>query len=234
MGDRVIYDAGLPRNATVATIINGNRWQWPAVNSTELLVLKEATLQLSFTPCGTQDKIHWLPTTLGLFTIRTAWEHIRQSKAPVPWKHIVWFSGNLPKASFILWLAVKRRLGTQDRLHPLQPGTTCLMCNLQLETHDHLFFECPYSQQLWHTISLRGTFFTPSIPWGQLIPWLSSNWKGNSLQMKTNLLFLSITVYHLWRERNNRFHVHTSTSVQDLGSLIVQDVRLKLSTYWGV
>ena len=134
--------------------------------------------------------------------------------------------------SFIHTLASgQKAFGKQDRLHPLLPDTTCLLCNIQLETHDHLFFECPYSQQLWHNISLRGSFFTPTIPWDLLIPWLSTNWKGNSLQMKTNLLCLSLTVYYLWRERNNRFHVHTSTSVPDLGSLIVQDVRLKLSTY---
>ena len=234
MGDKVIYDAGLPRNATVASIINGNTWQWPTANSPELLVLKEDTLQLSYNPCGSQDRIHWPPSSSGIFSIRTAWEHIRQAKALVPWKHIVLFSGNLPKASFILWLAVKGQLGTQDRLHNLPPNTSCLLCSLQLESHNHLFFYCPYSQQLWHHISLKGDFITPSIPWGHLINWLPSNWKGKSLQIKTKLLCLSITIYYLWRERNSRFHSHTSTGVQDLLSLVVEDVRLKLSTYRGV
>ena len=231
MGDRVIYDAGLPRNATVSSIIHGHSWQWPPANSTELLVLKETTNSLPYSPSGGQDSIQWLPIASGRFSICSAWAHIREVKALVPWRHMVWFSGNLPKASFILWLAVKRCLGTQDRLHNLPLDTVCLFCSLQLESHDHLFFDCPYSRQLWRSISQKGNFTSPTIPWELLISWVSSCWKGHSLQIKINLLCLSITIYHLWRERNDIFHSHSSKSVQDLVVLIEHDVRLKLSTY---
>ena len=234
MGDRVIYDAGLPRYVTVASIIQGTRWQWPMANSTELLALKEETLLLPYSPSGEPDRIFWLPSPSGLFSIRSAWEYYRQAKPQVPWWRIVWFSGFLPKASFILWLAVKCRLGTQDRLHQLPPNTKCLFCNRQLESHGHLFFECPYSRQVWYHISLKGRFSTPRIPWEQLISWLSIHWRGNSLHLKINLLCFSITIYMLWRERNSRFHSHSFIPTQDLISSIVENVRLKLSTFRGI
>ena len=60
MDDRVIYDAGLPRNATVSFIILGHSWHWPPANSTELLVLKDITYSLPYTPSGEQDSVHWL------------------------------------------------------------------------------------------------------------------------------------------------------------------------------
>ena len=44
MGNRVIYDLGLQRSVRVQAVINGNRWQWPATNSHDLITLKEATL----------------------------------------------------------------------------------------------------------------------------------------------------------------------------------------------
>ena len=61
MGDRVIYDAGLPRNAKLASIINEHCWQWPIANSTDLLALKVETLSLFFIPSGLQDSIHGSP-----------------------------------------------------------------------------------------------------------------------------------------------------------------------------
>ena len=134
MGDRVIYDAGLPRNVTVASIINDNMWHWPVENSPDLLVLKKDTLGLSYNPDGNQDSIHWLPSPSGHFSICTAWDHIRQVKAPVPWKHIVWFSRNLPKASFILWLAIKGRLAPKIdfTICPLTLAVYCVAFNWNL------------------------------------------------------------------------------------------------------
>ena len=116
----------------------------------------------------------------------------------------------------------------------MPPDTSCLLCGLQLESHDHLFFACPYSTQLWHRVSMKGDFSTPAIPWRQHIQWLSAHWKGKSLQLRIKLLCLSLSIYHIWRERNRRFHTQTTTSVPNLFSLVVEDIRLKLSSYRGI
>ena len=229
MGERVIYDAGLPRNATVSTIIHEGSWRWPLANSTELLILKEETTNLSFLPTDGSDTIKWLLSSSGRFSTSSAWDQVRESKPQVFWKHIVWYPGNLPKASFILWLAVRRKLGTQDRLPLLLQGTLCLLCNTQLETHDHLFFECQYSRQLWTFMSFKGGFSTPNSQWGNLVIWLSSNWKGKSLLVKSWKLCLAISIYHLWKERNRRFHSQRSLTVQEKVEVITEEVRLKAS-----
>ena len=65
MGNRVIYDAGIPRTATVASIIHRGTWRWPMANSTELLALKEVTAGLSFLPNGNPDSIKWLLSSSG-------------------------------------------------------------------------------------------------------------------------------------------------------------------------
>ena len=46
MGNRVIYDSGLSKAAKVEAIVNGDIWQWPVANSTELIMLKEFTLDI--------------------------------------------------------------------------------------------------------------------------------------------------------------------------------------------
>ena len=97
MGDRVIYDAALPRNAKVAAIIIDISWQWPVANSMDLLALKEETCSIQ--PSGLQDSIVWLPSSSGDFFVSSTWNHIKRPKIPVPWSHLVWFPGNLPKAA---------------------------------------------------------------------------------------------------------------------------------------
>ena len=46
MGNRVIYDVGLPRTARVSAIVRENSWHWPIANSPELLILKETTISI--------------------------------------------------------------------------------------------------------------------------------------------------------------------------------------------
>ena len=215
----------------VASIIHEQHWQWPLANSTELLTLKEETLSLGFQPSGLQDRLCWLPSSSGSFSTSSAWMHFREHKALVPWKHIVWFSGHYPKASFILWLAVKKKLGTQDRLYNLALDARCLLCNSQPETHDHLFFDCPFSSHVWSLVCQKGGFTSPRAPWEAFISWVSSNWKGNSLSHKIKKLCLAISIYMLWRERNNRFHTQRSKDIQEIALSIVVEVRLKLSTF---
>ena len=65
MCDRVMYDAGLPRTATVASIVHEGRWRWLVSNSTKLLILKEATATLHFLPSGNPDSIKWLLSASG-------------------------------------------------------------------------------------------------------------------------------------------------------------------------
>jgi hypothetical protein len=66
--------------------------------------------------------------------------------------HLLWFKGHIPRHSFILWLASLDRLRTMDRLHGGVPTTTCILCGIHMETHEHLFFECSYTGLVWTSI----------------------------------------------------------------------------------
>ena len=109
MGDRVIYDAGLPRTARVSAIIRDNTWHWPVANSPELITLKETTLGLPPPDNNMKDRISLSPTTSKIYTTASAWNLLRDVKGKVIWHNLVWFSGHIPKAAFILWLAVKQK-----------------------------------------------------------------------------------------------------------------------------
>ena len=145
LGNRVIYDSRLPRSTLVASIIQDNRWHWPLANSPELISLKEVAQNIPPPSSNSKDTVLWSPSHLGQYSTKSAWNTFRETRSIVSWSNI-WFPGKIPKASFILWLVVKKKLNTQDRLFNSIPNAECLLCNSQLETHDHLYFECPVSK----------------------------------------------------------------------------------------
>ena len=126
---------------------------------------------------------------------------------------------------------MKKKLGTQDRLFNPHPGILCLLCSSQVETHNHLLFECPFSQVVWCKVQQKGNFHVPSLPWEDLVLWTSHRWKGHSFSSKVKKLSLAVVVYNLWRERNNRFHKNTTTRPEEIFTSITDQIRLKLSTY---
>ena len=232
MGDRVIYDSGLQRHAKVATIIRNGEWRWPLANSNELLTLKEAIPQEMIPHMDMEDSIIWALTPSGNFTTKSAWEAVRRSHPPAIWSKLLWFHGNIPRAAFILWLAIRGRLSTHDRSHipQVDPGR-CLLCDAAPESHHHLFFECPMSMQIWHSILQKGHLSVPHLPWEALIGWLSSNWNGAVLSSRILKLCLAVTVSSIWQERNTRLHENSHQNVASIMHMILETVRMCLSTY---
>ena len=146
MGDRVIYDSRLRRDAKVSSIIRAGSWAWLVENSTGLITLKKSIPTQIIPHPDKEDCIVWTMHLGGYFSISSAWKAFRVHRPLVEWASIVWFSGSLPKASFILWLAIRGRLSTQDRLFNISPAACCSLCGDNLEDHNHLFFTCAFSR----------------------------------------------------------------------------------------
>ncbi|KAL0286499.1 UNVERIFIED_CONTAM: hypothetical protein Sangu_2730100 [Sesamum angustifolium] len=77
---------------------------------------------------------------------------LRPKRAKQPWQMVIWKTFIPPKYSFILWLGLRGRLSTRDRLMFLQEDSSCSLCINTQETAKHLFFECPFSDFVWTNI----------------------------------------------------------------------------------
>ncbi|KAK2658718.1 hypothetical protein Ddye_005251 [Dipteronia dyeriana] len=138
---RVIYDSGLSINAKVNAIVLDDNWRWPAAISIDLAEIQSR--MPSYNPnSALDDRILWLPSSNGIYSAASAMESLRTPHPLVSWYKIVWFLQNIPMMGFILWLAIKGRLSTLDRVQRYNPQvvTMCVLCNSQAETHAHLFF----------------------------------------------------------------------------------------------
>lgn len=86
----------------------------------------------------------------------STWSTILVQFPIVPWHKIVWFSKFMPRHRFILWLVIEGKLRTKDKLQTwgITVNLSCPLWNIQDEALDHLFSECPSSDQVWSCISV--------------------------------------------------------------------------------
>ncbi|GJU65564.1 putative RNA-directed DNA polymerase, eukaryota, reverse transcriptase zinc-binding domain protein [Tanacetum coccineum] len=92
----------------------------------------------------------------GLKASACAWEAIRPRGNEVLWHHTVCFSHCIPRHAFHIWLVMRRSLKTPDTLRHWDVDAStdlsllrCSLCDAQQDSHEHQFFECALSSQVW-------------------------------------------------------------------------------------
>ncbi|XP_074315626.1 uncharacterized protein LOC141651830 [Silene latifolia] len=110
-----------------------------------------------------------------------------------------------PKHGVIGLLAAQNKFPTVDNLciRGLVLVNRCSLCECQAETADHLFFECPYSAEVWDSIAswLKIPCLTNL---AQTLTWFSNHNRGRSWVKKQRRCALLSVIYLLWSERNKR------------------------------
>lgn len=164
---------GIALNSTVETVVNTyrrRRLRNPILMQIESEILNLQELGLS----QSDDNCLWMRKNGEFrpdFLTSQTWNLIRVHAPRVPWFKGIWFKEATPKFSFLSWLAVHDMLSTGDRLlrwnH--QANSTCWLCNAVMETHDHLFFDCSFSAEVWRG-TIRGLDSVgPSVHWPALL-----------------------------------------------------------------
>ncbi|PWA63180.1 reverse transcriptase domain, Reverse transcriptase zinc-binding domain protein [Artemisia annua] len=152
---RDIYHAGFNSTSTVKEVVHINCGMWPYE-----WIMKYDTLASINVPMlnDRDDKLRWKDENgnLNQFSVRSVWEAIRPRGNSVSWFHVVWFSQCIPRHAFLTWLLMGERLKTQDTLRSWDVPITvnvddlrCPLCKTVQDSHAHLFFECPFSIQVW-------------------------------------------------------------------------------------
>ncbi|PWA92968.1 reverse transcriptase zinc-binding domain-containing protein [Artemisia annua] len=182
-----------------------------------------------------EDHAHYL---LARFSVAYAWESLRTRADVVEWFHIPWFSHCIPRHAIHLWLVIRHKLKTQDILRESDVGPdvdlsliSCPLCETVPDSHPHLFFECPFSMQVWFQV--RGLSGMDSVPplLGDVITFLVPISKGRLVASIISRLLPAATTYYIWLERNARLFKRKKSTVAEVVQVIVSNVRLKLVTF---
>ncbi|GJT51300.1 retrotransposon protein, putative, ty3-gypsy subclass [Tanacetum coccineum] len=121
-----------------------------------------------------------------------------------------------------------KKLKTQDRLRQWGVGPSidlnllkCPLCDLVPNSHDHLFFECAFSSQVWSKVrALCGMDFIPP----RLIDvttFINPISKSKTEVSILSRLVLATTSYYIWMERNGRLFKKNTSSPDQIVDVII-------------
>ncbi|RAL46312.1 hypothetical protein DM860_015305 [Cuscuta australis] len=139
------------------------------------------------------------------YTVLDGYESLKGAKERVAWAGMVWSRWSLPKHQFIAWLIWKGMIQTKDRLKKfLLIDITCVMCDKEEESADHLFCSCAYANTVH----------------GRVSGWLKVDIHADSIEdlcrkvelgrsrTQKGILAASIKAccYYIWKARNANIH----------------------------
>lgn len=157
-------------------------------------------------------------TAMGLSGI--AYEYFRVSAQKVTWVKTVWTSFIPPKYSFTLWLAMRGKLLTRDKLEYLHIDQGCGLCGGKEETIRHLYFECPFSRALWTELrrwcGLRREMTTLAAS----AKWIKKESRGTTWISRRRRLVFVCTVYYIWITRNRLYFEGLAPHMDDIVATI--------------
>ena len=102
------------------------------------------------------DKHVWMHTSFEQFSSKSCYKAFFMGSISFePWKRL-WKTWAPPKYKFFLWLAIKNKCRTANRLkrRGLQHPLVYTLCDQRQETVQHLLCTCSFARQFWHDILL--------------------------------------------------------------------------------
>ncbi|KAF4395244.1 hypothetical protein F8388_001631 [Cannabis sativa] len=114
----------------------------------------------------------------------------------------IWDKLVVPKYRFIYWQISNSQLLTRDYLHRIMaiPNNLFPVCEADVETHEHLFFNRPYSYQVFEAVNKwLGTFHWPRTT-AELLQGCCNT--KNDLTKRIINVVMAAVYYFLWKSMN--------------------------------
>ncbi|CAA7052246.1 unnamed protein product [Microthlaspi erraticum] len=133
---------GIPLNATVSDVWSGNGWTLPPARTDRQVNLHSYLLTVG---CSSSvDTPIWSINGVirKSFSLKEVWNEIRSTNPEVFWAPLLWHKAGLARHQTTSWLFLLNRNPTMDRMTSWGYETEgiCLLCGLDSESRDHLFF----------------------------------------------------------------------------------------------
>ena len=186
--------------AEVGEYIVNSSWNLPTSNHLDIIELRRRILPISI---HSRDVISWGLISNNQVSVTMIWDFLRPRASKPIWFDAVWHVFSIPKCSFLLWLVLKERLLTRDRMlrFNMQTEIVCVLCNNATESHSHLFGSCPYTSEV---LCIKGIHFT-----GDWTSYTSGRFFLNrctGTKKLVGFLFIASAFFLIWKERNSRIH----------------------------
>nr|GEX12482.1 reverse transcriptase domain, reverse transcriptase zinc-binding domain protein [Tanacetum cinerariifolium] len=143
-----------------------------------------------------------------------------------------------PSSCYTYVLVFQQKLKIQDRLRQRDVGLSidlnllrCPLCNLVPDSHDHLFFECVFSSQVWSKVCVLYEMDSILPQLIDVTTFITPISKGKTVVSILSRLVLAATSYYIWLETNEILFKKKTSSPYQFVDVIISMVRLKLVTF---
>ncbi|OVA15314.1 Ribonuclease H domain [Macleaya cordata] len=152
----------------------------------------------------------WAPTTNGSFTVKSAFDQIRDVASVCPFASFYWANFIPIKLSVFFWRALQNAVPVDTRIQNcmVSLASACVCCTQrQIETFNHLFLQGKIAADLWdHFGSYFGIHRVDFIDFKDLIwAWFNVAPPGSKMGCLAALIPMVI-MWETWLERNRRLH----------------------------
>lgn len=101
---------------------------------------------------------------------------------------------------------------------------SCELCRLGRKSRNHIFFTCPFSQELLKIILPGVGLRKRPVSWPAWWAWIMRIAAEKSSATSFRRQLNAILVYELWKERNNRAFKMEASSPESLGEKIIRQL----------
>jgi hypothetical protein len=220
---------------TVAVALENHAWTRaitgiPSVPAIAEFVDLWARIRETHLTEGTVDEVKWRQTASGMYSARSAYQLFFLGREEVPAMRELWNSGAPLKHKLHMWLALKDRLWTADRLqerglrHPAQ----CVLCCQEPETIEHLTVQCSFSHHIWFELLAPYNLqhLVPSTDSTVATWWQALAEAVPERGRKELNTFVVLVARSLWLERNARVFDRAAVMPAELCRRIKEEFKL--------
>lgn len=107
-------------------------------------------------------------------------------------------------------------------------STACSLCDEPMETRNHLFFECKFSEAVWENLArgVMGSEYTRN--WREIVELISKD--QHTTQQFTLRYIFQTCIHGLWMERNGRRHGEKPLPTTTLIKIMERNIRNRFSS----
>ncbi|XP_026440706.1 uncharacterized protein LOC113339687 [Papaver somniferum] len=163
----------------------------------------------------------WIGTKDGSVSVKSAYNFLcdrNPVNIPVDWKGI-WYLNIMPRVKLFLWKTLSGCLPVREVLGRYTPiDINCPLCNnYVIETVDHLFTRCVFSEAIWRGLSFSQNFYSAAnISY--------KNWCLMWLKDCTNRNFFAYVLWYIWKYRCKVVFDNVTPDPNDLIEFIKKDI----------
>ncbi|XP_022030706.1 uncharacterized protein LOC110931628 [Helianthus annuus] len=231
---RNISDADFRLDNRVADVYADGSWLWPTAWRDIFPVLNQID-HVHLDPLKV-DRLLWKDgSDINEFSSSGVWHSLQHREPEVDWCSIVWFARCIPRHAFMIWLIMKGKLLTQDKILQWDLSRRknmnmmcCLLCYENVDSHPHLSFECKYSTQVWLKVRDRVGMSSISPRWTDIVQWLCNRDHQRRADTYVAKLLVAAAAYSIWQERNARLFKNQLRPPETVSDVIMNTVRYKL------